>query len=672
MPLKLDRDFFLRLLNSMDAPVFVKDRDHRWLVLNDRMCQMFGLPREQLLGKSDYDFFPKEQADVFWEKDEAVFASGLTNENEEYFTDQHGVRHTIITRKSAFVLASGEPVLVGFIFDVTKQREDEKALNEAKDRSELAIEGADLGLWDWRIQEERVFHNSRWKGMLGYSADELDDLPATFYALLHPDDRERVASHAQRYIAGLLLTYSVEFRLKRKDGAYHWVLARGRVIERAADGTPLRMVGTHLDIDERKRHEEKLQLKIEELNATRTTLEQQTVELERARQVAENASRAKSEFLAHMSHEIRTPMSGVMGMADLLKESSLSEEQREMVGSIIFSGRILLSVINDILDFSKIEAQKIELVREVFDLHTLLLSLEKAFSHASEEAGVTLSVVFEPGLPRFVVGDSARLQQVLTNMLANALKFTPAKGCVLLNVHGHAEAHRQWMLSFDVFDSGIGIEDSAKDRILNAFEQADSRLSRRYGGTGLGLAISSRLIKMMGGDLAVHSKLGAGSTFSFCIPFMEGKSEDVQSSSHGALAATLPALRILIAEDNLVNQKVISKILTRAGHSVLIVENGARALEEARRNVFDLILMDIQMPVMDGEMATKMIRSDESIAPLPIIALTAHALMSERNSYLEAGMNGYVVKPIDQRQLFGEIARVLDGRCETQLGKKPH
>ena len=379
-------------------------------------------------------------------------------------------------------------------------------------------------------------------------------------------------------------------------------------------------------------------------------LKESEEELREEKEKVEQSLIFKDQFLANMSHEIRTPLNGIIGLNEVLEDTTLSTEQQTIVGSVRKSGESLLVIINDILDFSKIEAGKLELEFKPFDVLGLIAEIEALFAPKIDMKGLSLEVLVANDMPAVIVSDEIRLKQILINLIGNAVKFTE-KGKIQLKV---SVLESMGQVFFQVIDTGIGIERNDITKIFNSFDQADATITRRYGGTGLGLSITKSLTGLLGGGIQVTSKVGEGSNFSFTINYRRGVlNNDViaQNSS-----VDLSSLKVLVAEDNLVNQQLIHFLLDNMGITHDIVDNGKLVVDYLANNKVDVILMDVQMPEMDGLEATRYIRRTLNNS-LSIIALTANAYKSDRDNCLDAGMDDYLSKPISKEKLSNALAK---------------
>ncbi len=551
----------------------------------------------------------------------------------------------------------------GYLYDQTQSNEVERALAEERERLAGLIEAARVGTWEWISQTNELIVNERWATMLGYQLAELAPVSiATWEMLCHSEDLTRAKAHLDDYFAGRADYYESEIRMAHRSGAWVWVLTRGRIMERTPDGKPARMLGTHLDITAHKQTAESMRY----FNAALKS------ETERANQLAAQANQAnhaKSQFLATMSHEIRTPMNGVVGMTNLLLATELRPAQRHYAEVIRSSGQALVTLIDDILDLSKIEAGKLSLENIGFNLEKLVDQLGAILSHRAEEKGIQLRWMLAPDLPIYLQGDPGRIRQILLNLIGNAIKFTEV-GEVQLSIECLDKNDDGVVLKFSVTDTGIGIPEDKHRVLFEKFSQVDESTTREYGGTGLGLAICKQLVQQMQGKIGVNSKANEGSEFWFTIPLQHSTDNDDALSYHpsdqeeiNSKLTQLPTdTRLLLVEDHVVNQQVAMGLLSQLGGTAQVAANGKEALAALASTDFDLVLMDVQMPIMGGVEATQRIRagSDGVRNPkVPIIAMTAHAMPEDRQRCLAAGMNDYVTKPFNPQKVAKTLAHWL-------------
>lgn len=466
-------------------------------------------------------------------------------------------------------------------------------------------------------------------------------------------------------LAGEIEGYVLDKRFLHKDG--HLVYTRLAVsCVRKVDGEVDYVVALVEDISDRKRVEAELEQYRHHLESL---VEERTAALTIAKVAAESASRAKSAFLANMSHELRTPMNGVMGMIELAKRRMQDPTGQSQLNKAQFSAERLLAVLNDILDISKIEAERMVLEDIPLLLADTVESLVATLGQKASEKGLALKIDLPEDLARMpLTGDPLRLGQVLLNLLGNAIKFTE-QGSVTLRVRAVGENTAGLQVRFEVSDTGIGISEDAQRRLFQTFEQADSSMTRKYGGTGLGLAISKRLVELMRGEIGVASTQGTGSTFWFVVSLKKQETGENRSAVASApihaierLRTEYAKIRVLLAEDEPITQEVSRGLLEDASLIVDVAEDGQQALEFARQYRYALILMDMQMPVMNGIEATRAIRADSQNRTTPILAMTANAFDEDREACIAAGMNDHISKPVDPQTLYATLLVWLDKR----------
>ncbi len=520
-------------------------------------------------------------------------------------------------------------------------REAREKLEASEDRLNKAQEVADIGSFERDLRTgEGLWSDGLFK-LLNLPVMETTPSVDDFVYMIHPDDRER-------YRRGIInvskdnLEYSLEFRFKQDNSdEYRHAFCRF-TYEFSEEGTPIKRIGAIQDITGRKQIEAELKAAIQE---------------------AETASRVKSEFLANMSHELRTPLNGAMGMLQLLAMDELSPEHRDYVETALASCRSLTQLLGDILDLSKVEAGKLELVTEGFCLSELLASVRETFGLLAADKDIRLECRIDPDVPPCVEGDPVRLRQILFNLVGNALKFTD-EGSVTVDVAClEIVPSERCRLLFSVADTGIGIPDDTVEAMFGAFVQGDGAHTRKYQGTGLGLHIVKRLADLMGGNISVESGISQGTTIHFSVGFdLAGDGQGTCFVTENGTIPGVAAKHVLVVEDERTNRLGLCKFLQRMGHSVEWATNGMEALQKLAQGDFDMILMDIQMPIMTGLEATSRIRATESLGhkrDIPIVALTAHAMSGDREAFLQAGMNDYLSKPIDMVELKRVLARVF-------------
>ncbi|OQW95960.1 MAG: hypothetical protein BWK79_00510 [Beggiatoa sp. IS2] len=766
--------FLDKIINSAATPIYVKDRQHHWLLVNEAYCTLIGRSREQLLGKSDYDFFPIQEAETAWERDHRLLINNKEHVSEENFTDSNGVIHHLLTRKSLYIDEQNNPFIVATMTDITARRQAEQELLRQIKRNQSILQTTRDGfcLLDTSGIIQEV--NPAFCQMLGYTREELLGLHTKeieVYLSTH-ELRDRIDNLRKNG------SCSIETQAQHQQGHSIDIEISSSFVNLGEENSEFLIFSFVRDITAKK-------LAISELR--------------RAKEHAEAANQAKSEFLATMSHEIRTPLNGVIGMTELLQKTALDPKQQHYLEMIRTSGEALLRLINDILDFSRIEAGKLSLEVIDFDLRMLLEEEVNFFANSAYRKGLELicHLIFDK--PLMVRSDPSRLRQILNNLLANAVKFTD-HGEVVLAAFIIEETPLLYRIRFEVSDSGIGISQDDRERLFKPFSQAHGSTTRRYGGSGLGLVISQRLVSMMKGSVGLTSEPGKGSRFWFELPLeksgvvafspcMKASKEKLKSlkalvvndnatyravlveqmrhwlmkaeavatplrgmqillnnlpehsynllilddrmpkthemnllltiredpqftnvqclqlmtpdkainslptysltkpvTSSNLLACLLhlvgePCLEVaplvtttlfpeqiydkpvLLAEDNRINQEVFKDLLTQLGCRVTVVDDGEQVLQILENQDYGMIFMDCQMPNLDGFETSTRIRQREQTQSvtkhIPIVALTANAMQGDRERCIAAGMDDYLSKPVNSKELQKMLTRYL-------------
>jgi PAS domain S-box-containing protein len=573
----------------------------------------------------------------------ALLITGITTaaaEFHEALSDNEAQSFRVFTSQVGALYANRSSAAI-----IQKQMID---LHESEERLTLAVKGSEIGFWDWFVDEGAVVFSHEWKAMLGYRDEEIIDNPDAWYSRIHPEDIDRSLQLVGDHISGMTKTYENLHRLRHKDGHYVWIMARGRSL-RDEKGRARRFVGTHLDISRQKALEERLR---------------EAEELQRqAREQAESASRAKSIFVASMSHEIRTPMNGVIGMLQLLRDTSLTPAQSSLVTIAEQSATALLDIIGDILDISKVEAGRVEIKHEPFDLQALLQNVIQLMCHRAEAKDILLECHMTEQQECLVLGDEGRLRQVLINLIGNAIKFTD-RGSVRLTVENGRDIINRHSFTFRINDTGVGISPQALEHLFEPFNQGDSNQNFcTHAGTGLGLAISQSLVQLMGGDITVTSEKGVGSEFRFTLALPLASPSTSAPVLENNLPTAIPERftgRILVVDDSQTSRMVAKFMMEPTGLKVDLACDGEEAVRMVKKVHYDAILMDCQMPGMDGYEATRQIRKLQgNRGRVPVIALTANVETGLIAECYASGMNDHLSKPVQKLALLTKIAHHL-------------
>ena len=645
--LRSTRDRLEAMLRAMPDLMFRVDRRGRIHDYHISARDRFLLPPGAIMGRTIAEILPESASRVILEVLGEAAERGHHRGGAYAVSTPGGVVWHELSIAAMSHGAGDEAEFILLARDITQRKFQEEQLRISEERHRILAENTLDVIWAMHLDGTISYVSPAVEQVRGYTQEEAMRQPIE--DILTPAAQKAAIGYLQQLNAAVEAgerpaSYRGEQEYYRKGGGTFWAEVTAIPILRE-DGSFVELLGVSRDIDERKRHEHELRL---------------------ARDAANEANQAKSRFLAHMSHEIRTPMNGVLGMAQILAQEGLTPDQQQMIDSILAAGRSLLSIINDILDLSKIEAGQLQLDPRPFDLRRTLAHVVSIGGVNARAKGIDLRLEADPGIAGGWLGDALRLEQVLFNLVGNAIKFTE-KGEVAVRVRPVELSPERGRLRFEVVDSGIGMDAEAVARLFTPFSQADASITRRFGGTGLGLSISKRLVEMMGGEIGVRSTPEVGSVFWFDWPAARvatPASEPAGESRSGPQpGVSLAGLRVLIVDDSAINRAVAQRALKLAGVVVTLANDGEQALSRLREQPrgYDVVLMDIQMPVMDGLTATRAIRQDPVLADLPVLALSAGVLEEERESARAAGMNDFITKPLDLKQLNAALAGFLPG-----------
>jgi PAS domain S-box-containing protein len=649
--------FLDRVVGIMSDPFYVKAPDGSFMQVNDAFCVLAGRARQEILGHDAATLFPGRAGAASLKNDAMLLACGFEDIAEETAFDAAGQHRTVMTRKTLYVDEAGQRFVVGVVRDITNRKAAEQALLQSETRYRRIVETANEGIWSVDGAWRTTYVNAVMAVMVGSQPDVMIGRPVSDFLFDEDNELQRAMIRRETLPPGGGL---YERRLKRLDGQELWVLIAVSS-EYDKSGRFVGAFGMFTNITTRKRAEESLRLSEARLAA--------------AKEAADAANKAKSEFLANMSHEIRTPLNGLLGMLQILEDTPLNPEQHDCVDTALDSGRRLTRLLTDILDLSRVESGKLALQNAPFALAEVFDAIQTVFQITLAQRSLSLKSAIHASVPQRIVGDEGRIRQILLNLVGNAIKFTQAGEVTMEAGATICPQSNQLCLVLAVGDTGIGIPHDKLDTVFQTFTQVDASNTRSHEGAGLGLSIVDRLVRCMGGNIRIDSEPGVG-TVVMCTLLLPPPPDapDVPNApdvsdvggvpdipARDAPSSSRSGLRILLVEDERINRMAVGGLLRKEGHTVLEAASGQEALEIFNREVIDVVLLDIQMPVMDGLETLALLR-DTSIhgpkAAVPVIALTAYAMAGDRERFLAAGMDDYLAKPVEANALAAALDRL--------------
>lgn len=607
--------------------------------VNEEFVRITGYSVDELNQMDYWQLTPEKYEKREHEQLELLAKYGQYGPYQKEYIHKNGNVYPVLLSGIKITDSKGETFIWSVVQDIAHQKQSEQQIKTAKEkvdsfalRMQLANDSAGIGVWELDLKTEKLVWDSWMYKLYGISELEFSCTYQAWLDRIHVDDAEHNERMLDEAINGVGI-YDPEFRVVHPDGNIRTIKASAEVL-RDSDGVAIKVVGVNYDVTEK-------------VDAIRKLFD--------AKLAAENAAQSKSDFLANMSHEIRTPMNAILGGLQLLKNTSLPEELRAVLKNASYSGQSLLTIINDILDYSKIESNQLQLEKASFSLTEVLDSITYDLDSLVSEKRIGFTVNKDESYNEYWMGDLVRVKQIVLNLSSNAVKFTE-KGSVKINASSKIYEGKE-AVYLEVIDSGIGMSKMATEHIFERFTQADSSTTRKYGGTGLGMSITTSLIKMMGGEIDIQSSLGLGTTVTVTLPLPRVNVTADKAAQKSFSAPNLQGKKILVAEDNSINQVLIKAMMAKTNADITIVENGQLAFEAVGSERFDLVFMDIHMPIMDGIQSNQHIKAMQP--NLPVIALTANVMDKDVQHYYQQGFISHVAKPIDINDLFGKLKHLF-------------